>query len=511
MIKEKDFRMKKDVPYVSMLLLIVAGMVLGVIGVSEFNGNAITYAKNALPEETQIQDKDSEKSRPIASPLNWADVSEMAMPAVVSIYTTKEVEVRQQMDPFRFFFPDRRGQQESPDDTETIPQEGLGSGAVVSKDGYILTNNHVVGDVDEIRVMLTDKREFKAKLVGKDPLSDIALIKIDADNLTHLKLANSDRVRLGEPVLAIGSPLRLNSTVTSGIVSALGRNIGILRNSYGIESFIQTDAVINPGNSGGPLINTNGEIIGINTAIQTNTGYYQGYGFAVPANIAKNVMEELIQYGRVKRGYIGVQIRSVDAVMAKGLGLEKPMGVFVERVQENMPAATAGIRERDVILSVNGQSVNEPNELQAIISSYNPDDKVKLVIWRDKSEKEISVILKEREEDSQPVAMEESVKKESISKLGLEVTDLTARQKEVYELDKGVLITKVRRNSEAFSRGLREQMVIFEVNSEKVSNVSEFFEKMEDIMANEEVVIFKTKIRLNNSLAERLFFLEIPK
>lgn len=499
--------MRKDISYVAVLGLIIFGMVLGVILVSEFNGNALSVANGINAEEPRMDDpQDSIQNETHASGqtiLDWADIAEKAIPSVVSIYTTKEVKVQGENPLYFFFHPDQKPQE------RTVPQKGLGSGAIVSKDGYILTNNHVAGDADDILVRLTDKREFKAKLIGKDPLTDLAVIKIEADDLPYLKIGNSDNLRLGEPVLAIGNPLDLTSTVTSGIVSAMGRNIRIIQSSYGIEDFIQTDAVINPGNSGGPLLNTHGEIIGVNSAIQTTTGYYQGYGFAVPSSIAQNVMQELIKYGRVKRGYIGIQIRSVDAVVAKGVGLDKPRGVLVESVQKGMPAEEAGLLSGDVVLQVNGKDVNEPNELQTKISSYNPGDKVTLSVWRNEEKIKIDVNLKERQGGEELLAQDNPAANENIDKLGIKVSNLTAEQKKVLEVDHGVWISQVNRSGQAAARGMMEHMVILQVNSKEIKNVSGFMKIVEKAGPGD-VLVFKVRFKNQNDLVDRLIFVNLP-
>jgi Do/DeqQ family serine protease len=506
-----EVNMRKDISYVAVLGLILTGMIIGVLMVSEFNGTALSVANSALEQKLADQESqpgDSNPPQAAIGEVNWANVAEKAIPTVVSIYTSKEVTVQDFGSPFDFFFNDGRAR---PPRERKVPQKGLGSGVIVSADGYILTNNHVAGDADEINVRLFDKTDHKAKLVGKDPLTDLAVIKIETDeDLPFLKLGDSKKVRLGEPVLAVGNPLGLTSTVTSGIVSALGRNIRIIQSRYGIEDFIQTDAVINPGNSGGPLLNTRGEVIGINSAIQTTTGYYQGYGFAVPSDIAKNVMDEIIKYGRVKRGYIGIEITAVDGVVARGLGLDKPHGVLVNSVVKGMPAEKAGIKEGDVILSVNGEPVNEPNELQAVISSFNPGDRVELTVWRNKEKINLSVTLKEREDVSEPVAGNAVKKNEALAKLGIEVKNLTEKNKEALQTDHGLWFSNVDPNGQAAKRNLFPNAAILQLNSEDVKNVGDFLDKIGKTRPGD-VLVFKIRAMNNNEIFDRLVFVDIPK
>jgi len=501
--------MRKDISYVAILGLIVIGMVIGVLMVSEFNGTALSFGNGSASADIITGNDDPEQGSDdgpiLAAGMNWTTVAKKAVPAVVSIYTTKEVSMPEYGSPFDFFHkrdPKRKDRK--------YPQKGLGSGVIVSADGYILTNNHVAGDVDEINVRFNDKTDHKAKLIGKDPLTDLAVIKIDAEDLPFLILGDSKKMELGEPVLAVGNPLGLTSTVTSGIVSAKGRNIRIIQSRYGVEDFIQTDAVINPGNSGGPLLNTRGEVIGINSAIQTTTGYYQGYGFAVPSEIAKNVMAEIIKYGRVKRGYIGIEISTVDDVAARGLGLDKPQGVLVNAVVKGMPAENAGLKGGDVVLAVNGEEVNEPNELQAFISSFNPGDTVTLTIWRDKSSRSVKVTLKEREGDSEALAQAELESPENVKKLGLEVVNLTAKQKDLLKIDHGVWISNINPSGQAAKRNMFANAALLEINNREVANVNDFVKKVGAAQPGD-VLVFKVRALNNNEVFDRLIFVDIPQ
>ncbi len=409
----------------------------------------------------------------------FIEISKTVTPAVVFIDVTSNVKQNNKNEDknFQFFFgPDFQ----MPED---VPQHGSGSGVIISKDGYIMTNNHVVSNASDkgIKVILSDKREFTAKLIGKDQNTDIAVIKIDADNLPVASVGNSDNVQVGQWVLAIGNPLGLNNTVTAGIVSALGRNINIDGNSYAINNFIQTDAVINPGNSGGALVDINGQVVGINAAIKTTTGYYQGYGFAIPMNIAKNVAAELIKNGKIERGYIGVSIKDVDMKEAKGLGLDKARGVLIQNVIKGGAGDEAGLKTGDVILSVDGKDVNAANELQTIVGSKRPGETAALVVFRDGKNMDVSVKLKPRTEGDVSVNSEtgkndnneSELKSKKFESIGILVTELPESVKKQYEVDNGVLVKDVAHFSEAFNRGLRSGFVIIEADKQKISSVSD--------------------------------------
>ena len=356
------------------LFLILIGVIFGAVLVSNFDGVDFGQAQNK-PVKLGAE-RSPVKANSELKALNEAfvGVAKEATPSVVSIVVTTKAKKPQDNELYHFF-PDFKFRM--PEEEQT---QGAGSGVIVTADGYILTNNHVVEDADEsgIEVVLSDTRRFKAKLVGTDPLTDIGVVKIDASDLPVAVLGNSDELQVGQWALAIGNPLALTSTVTAGIISYLGRNIQIIGDNYGVENFIQTDAAINPGNSGGALVNISGEVIGINTAIATTNARYQGYGFAIPINLAKTVAEDLILHGKVERGYIGVSISAVDATVAKAAGLEKIEGVLVQDLVEGGAAKDAGIKEGDIILSVDGKLVKAPNELQSIIAGRHPGEKVAL-------------------------------------------------------------------------------------------------------------------------------------
>jgi serine protease Do len=410
----------------------------------------------------------------------FVNVVKRVQPAIVTIYTKKKIKV--QSNPFFKFFRDFGFDKEfDGNDEQEMEQTGLGSGIIVSKDGYILTNNHVVKDMDELSIRLVDDEEYEAKIIGTDPTTDIALVKIDAKNLNVAILGNSDELEIGEWVLAIGSPLNLKSTVTAGIVSALGRDIGIIRRNdgYSIENFIQTDAAINPGNSGGALVNYKGEVIGVNTAIASQTGAYIGYGFAIPINMAKSVMDDFINYGEVRRGYLGIYIAEVTTTIAEGVGLDKPQGVYVRGVLENSAAEKAGIKIGDIILEIEGAEMSKPNQVQAKVGSYNPGEQINVLIWRDGEKRNFKVKLGTRE--GQTVA--ESGKKETteskIKSLGIKVRDLTNEQRKEMDLSHGIYVQSIENNSPAVTSGLRAGDVIFDLDGVKIDSVEKFNKEIE--------------------------------
>jgi serine protease Do len=327
------------------------------------------------------------------APVDFTRAADRSMSAVVHIKATESrraASARQRelrtRDPFSFFFGEYEPQQRS----------GTGSGVIYSNDGYILTNNHVVEFADEFTVTLHDNREFKARMVGRDPNTDMAVIKIDQQGLPSIELGNSDEVRVGEWVLAVGNPFDLTSTVTAGIVSAKGRNINIIRSNAPIESFIQTDAAVNPGNSGGALVDVNGRLIGINSAIATPTGVFAGYSFAIPVNLAKRIADDLIKYGEYRRPYLGINIAEMTTENAAALNIPYTQGVIVSDLDANGSAANSGLEQYDVITKINGKSVTNGGELLEMIGRSKVGDNVTLTLNRNGREKQIDVKLQPR-------------------------------------------------------------------------------------------------------------------
>jgi Do/DeqQ family serine protease len=333
-------------------------------------------------------------------PFDFTRAAERSMQAVVHIKASESRQAAlqrqrdlRQSDPFEYFFGQRFGYEQQ-------PRTGTGSGVIYSADGYILTNNHVVEFADEFEVTLHDNREYKARLVGRDENTDLAVIKIDANGLPAIDLGNSDDVKVGEWALAVGNPFDLTSTVTAGIVSAKGRDINIIKGGKAIESFIQTDAAVNPGNSGGALVDVNGRLIGINTAIATPTGVFAGYSFAIPVNLAKRIADDLIKYGEYKRPYLGVNIATMDAKIASELQVEYTPGVLVAELADPQgSAAKSGIREGDIITKVNGKAVGNTSELMVLVGSAKVGETINMTVVRDNKTQEIPVRLKTRSTD----------------------------------------------------------------------------------------------------------------
>lgn len=378
--------------------------------------------------------------------------------------------------------------------------QGIGSGAIISEDGYIITNNHVVDNASKILVTLYDGEEYPASIVGKDPLTDLALIKIEAENkLPYLTFYQGDSLHIGEWVLAVGSPLNLTSSVTAGIISALSRNIRIIESSYGIESFIQTDAVINPGNSGGPLLNIRGEIIGLNTAIASKTGYYQSFGFAIPVDIIRRVVKDLKKFGEVKRGYLGVSITPVPFEIAKKSGLKRPMGVLVTGVQKDMPAYKVGIKKGDIIIKINDEPVFAPNQLQAKVSKFYPGDPVQVTLLRNGKEKNFIVKLKEVKS---PIIAEKKKEKElnkiEIPDLNLVVRNLTKDEYDKYNTSYGVIVEKSDKNKE-----IPERSILLEINDHKIFNVNNFKKLYEFFKSQNKKIHFLVKIPTKDGFWEK--------
>ena len=406
---------------------------------------------------------------------SYADTVARVSPAVVTIRSTERTRAAQQFpftdDPsFREFFGDRLPQQP--------PQrvQGLGSGVIVNSQGYILTNHHVVDGAVDIKVELTDNRTFTAKLVGSDPPSDLAVLKIDATNLPTATLGDSDKVRVGDVVLAIGNPLGIGQTVTSGIISAKGRATGLSDGSF--EDFLQTDAAINRGNSGGALINTNGELVGINSQILSPSGGNIGIGFSIPSNMARAVMDQLLKSGKVHRGMLGVTIQSVDADLASSLNLPAARGAIVTSVATGSPAESAGLKRGDVITSVNNQSISDRNTLRNAVASLAPGTNVQVKAVRDGREASFQVALAELPDNRRAASEDtDSTTGANTGRFGMTLQPLTADMASRMGLsanEQGLVVTRLDPDGAAADAGLRQGDLIQEVNRKLVRNLTEF-------------------------------------
>jgi serine protease Do len=405
-----------------------------------------------------------------------------SMPAVVNISTTRVIKSQGgspfMNDPFfkEFFGEEFSRQFQVP---KSRRESALGSGVIVDKRGYIITNNHVIAKADEIKVVLNDKREFKAKLIGTDPKTDVAVIKIKGDNLPVLPWGNSDKLQVGEYVLAIGNPFGLSQTVTMGIVSATGRaNVGIA--DY--EDFIQTDAAINPGNSGGALVNAKGQLVGMNTAIFSRSGGYMGIGFAVPSNMAHKVMESLIKNGKVTRGWLGVSIQPMDEQLAKHFGLKSAEGVLVNEVMNDTPAAKGGVKEGDVIVAFDGQKTPDPTTLRNIVAETKVGKHVKMKVIRDGRTKTLNIVVAEQPKSLVAQQKPEMENDTGTILKGVEVQDMNeqiAQQLGLPKMTAGVVVTNVTVGSPAERAGLMSGDVILQVNNKRVKNVGDFRKAVE--------------------------------
>jgi serine protease Do len=416
----------------------------------------------------------------------FASIAEKTSPAVVGLKAERTVtreypSMRQwpfdeYSDPFEFFFR-RSPRQRAPREPRRESRTAQGSGFIISADGYILTNNHMIEGSEEVTVELTDGRKFTAEVIGTDPDSDVAVVKVDAKNLPYLELADSDKLEVGEWVLAIGNPLGLSHSVTAGIVSAKGRsNLGLAD----FENFIQTDAAINFGNSGGPLINLDAEVVGINTAIVGATGNI-GIGFAIPINMAKNIYDQLVQSGTVERGFLGVLVEDLTPEKAPYFGLEKnAKGVLIPEVTEGSAADKAGIEHGDIVLELNGEPVESKDVFRNKIAMFKPGSRVNLVVWRDGKRKRITVRLGKRPSSEELAGGVLSPK--AIGELGFTVENLTEEMAERYgyEGQSGVIVTNVESGSQAEDKGIVPGALIKEVNRKPVRNTREFNEAIKD-------------------------------
>lgn len=452
------------------LAAVAAGFVSGIIGAftySSFHSGSVLQFASSAPSVSSLSNvmyKNGTAEMP-----GFVKASQVSTPCVVFIKTVANQ--RNYVDPFfdfwsNFDFFGRRG-----------PVSSSGSGVILTADGYIVTNYHVVKDADAIEVILNNnKHSFKAKIIGIDPSTDLALLKIDSKNLPHIVMGNSEDVLVGDWVLAVGNPFNLTSTVTAGIVSAKGRNINIVNNQFPIESFIQTDAAINPGNSGGALVNLNGELVGINTAIASNTGSYNGYGFAIPVNIVAKIVKDLIEHGEVQRGFTGIEVRDIDAQLADKLKLEGDKGVYVQYTVEDAPGFKAGIKEGDVIVKVNNKEIDSKAIYDEQISYFRPGDKMSIILLRDGKPSSVTLTLTNKDNMSSIL----NRGKVGSNILGADFKLLTESEKQKLGINTGIQVSNIR-NGRIRSMNIPEGFVITSLNKKTYTDINVLIKDLENV------------------------------
>ena len=475
--------------YAAASLLLLVGILIGLILASRLN------MMSQLTAKSQVSSRSIDTLAQLSEALS--EVAAVSTPSVVNISTTRVINSRDEApfdffdDPFfRRFFGDQFPHQEVPKERK---ERSLGSGVIVSEDGYIVTNNHVIEKAQEIKVLLGDKRDFRAKLIGADPKTDIAVIKIDAKGLPALPWGDANKLKVGEIVFAIGNPFGLNQTVTMGVISAVGRaNVGIA--DY--EDFIQTDAAINPGNSGGALLNARGELVGINTAIMSRTGGYQGIGFAVPSSMARQVMDNLVKYKKVVRGWLGVSIQEVTSDLAEEFGVRNLKGALVSRVMKGSPADKAGIRQGDVILQFNGKEVEDTGHLRNMVSQTPISSVVKVRLLRQKKEIDVEVVVAElprKPAEASPSPEEEAGNNDESSALaGLVVRELTPELAGHFGLDqgeKGVVIVKTDPDSKAYEAGIRPGDILLQINQKNIPTLEAYKKAVGAIRSKDRILL----------------------
>ena len=485
-------KIKKSI-HIAFLLL--AGMAIGALAVTQLNWlppSRATVSESAVSSTSPaaVSSPSPNVDTDLIYRLNntFATIAEDVKPSVVTIFADKTVKVR--ANPHGLFGDklfDRFFGYDAPERQRRM--HGMGSGVIISGDGYILTNNHVIRDADKIEVMFLGGKRVKAEIVGTDPKTDIAVVKVARDGLKPIKLGDSDALRVGEWVLAVGSPLSadLAHTITSGIVSAKGRsNMNLAR----YEDFIQTDAAINPGNSGGALVNLHGELVGINTAIASENGGFQGIGFAVPVNMARDIMNALIENGRVVRGWLGIGIQDVTEPLAEAFDLPAGKGVIVSQVEQGSPAAKAGLQAQDVILELDGEEINGANQLSTEIAKRAPGTNVTLIVLRDGKRKKIKVELGELESEKQAAV---SGKSDTQSLLGFSVETMDRQLAAGFKIDAdgdGVVVTDIRQGSAAFEAGLRRGDLILSVNKQKIASAREFYRISKSFEKGDSILLY---------------------
>ena len=461
-----------------------------------FEGNDVIFSEASKPSVNRLANYDG----PVGVPGDFTYAAELSTPSVVHIKAKSIRSVSQQRTIFDDFFG---GENPFGQRGGNQPQESSGSGVIITNDGYIATNNHVVEGATELEVVTSDHKSYTAKVVGTDPSTDIAVIKIDGGKHPAMAFANSDNVRVGEWVLAVGNPFNLESTVTAGIVSAKGRNIGILaekqqmyrrygddgrqaKTSDAIESFIQTDAAVNPGNSGGSLVNLKGELIGINTAIASPNGAYAGYAFAVPSEIVKKVTADIVKYGNVQRGYLGINLVELDGKKATELNIKATEGIYVADILDKGAAQAAGIKKGDVIVKIDGIETKSGPKLQELIGRKRPGETTKLTINRDGSLKEIDVTLRNRDGGKDIVKNTIVSENKTFQQLGIELAELSSTDKQKMGIQNGVVVKSISDGDIADYTQMREGFVIMKVGDKKINSANDFKAAIKNVKENGE-------------------------
>ena len=470
--------------------IIGSALTIGVFTFSGINKSEVTHSVKlpATPVKYAVYTVNEHGE---AVPLDFTAVSKRVMNAVVHIKTSKKVSANNQgyyfsPDPFgdmfgddffKHFFGVPQKQSQPKQKQEPFVQMGAASGVIIDPEGYIVTNNHVVDGADEIEVSLYDNEVYKAKVIGTDPSTDIAIIQIKRDGLEALPLGNSDNVEVGEWVLAVGNPFDLNSTVTAGIVSAKGRNINIINDKSAIEAFIQTDAAINPGNSGGALVNLKGELIGINSAIASPTGAYAGYGFAVPSNIVRKVVNDIMKYGMVQRAYLGVLINNVDGDFAKEKKLSVNEGAYVDSIMDNSSAGEAGIKAGDVIVGIDSVKISKSSDLLEQIGIHHPGDKINVKVNRNGKEINYKVELANQKGVKKLVAKES---RDVLDVLGATFETLDKATAKKLGIDGGVVVKEIRNGALKSQTSIDKGFIITHVNNKSVKSVDDLRNDLKD-------------------------------
>lgn len=470
-----------------LFLAAILGSVCTIGAVDFIRKDKVTLGYTVQSPVSNVAFTKDENGRTI--PLDFTAVAEQVTPAVVFIKSTQSerVQTQQLPDPFRDFFGPR---------IQQGPSQSSGSGVIINDSGYIVTNNHVVQDAEIVEVTLNDNRTFKAEVIGTDPDTDLALIKVNVAGLKSIPFVDSDQSRVGEWVLAVGNPFNLTSTVTAGIISAKGRNINIIngnteQGNTAIESFIQTDAAINPGNSGGALVNMSGGLVGINTAIASSTGSYSGYGFAVPSNIVSKIVEDLIKYGAVQRGWLGVQVTSVNSDLVRDQSLEVNEGAYVSGFAEEgkSSAKNAGIKEGDVVVKIDESPIRSSTALIEQVGRHRPGDKLMITVNRKGKEVTYPVVLKTRNGDMETI---KPVERSGYASLGLEVEEVDTKALKKLELQNGVRVKELTNGKLARYTDIREGFIITKVNDELVKSVKEFNELLKKKKSGDLIILTGT-------------------